>query len=126
MALFHLKDDQYLLHLKRKYSFQEFCHKAKVLPGTYSASFVQRIFSLVFDFSENLVDEYRRYYSNEYENIDKFLFWRYGISEDIINQLRVAEKDFLVVFPYIYYTGEEDIFWQSIKSFFNALEENEN
>lgn len=122
MILFQISDYKYLIHLKRKVSWNEFRKKAKVIPETYAETFARRLYSSVFEHSTDLSDEFRRYYQNEYKTINDFLFWRYGISEEIINQIVGAPIGFLSIFTYDWRINDDETFRHSIEQFFSELE----
>lgn len=122
MQLFHINEYQYLIHLKRKYSWQQLRNKAKVTPGTYSETFASKIYTSVFKYSTNLVEEYKKYYKKEYEDIKQFLFWRYGVSEEILGQIANIKNSYLAVFSFVCRIDEDEILKESIKHLFRELE----
>lgn len=123
MILFHLHEYQYLLYFNKKYSWQHFRQKSGVAPGTYSETFAEKIYSSVFVYSIDLNEEYRTYYQDEYENINKFLFWRHGVSEEIISQLPLENVGYLTIANLPWRIDEDDIFEKSITELFKKLEE---
>lgn len=127
MQLFHIKEYRYLIQLRRKYSWQTFRKIAKVVPGTYSETFAKEIYTSVFDSSINLGREYHKFYKEEYDTINQFLFWRYGISEETQGQLGPIRKGFLVIFEYPWQIEDEEILKESISQLFQELDgQNEN
>lgn len=122
MKFFHIAEYQYLIYLKSKYSWKYFLKKAKVRRGTYSEVFARKIYSLVFEFSINTIEEYKRYYEKEYKNLKQFLFWRYGISEDILVEIPDNPRGFLAIFNFDYRIDEEEILKTSIEQLFREIE----
>ena len=122
MQLFHIKEYQYLVQLKRQYSWRIFRKIAKVIPGTYSETYAKNIYSSVFEYSTNLVEEYHKYYQDEYDTVNQFLFWRYGISEEIQGELGTIGKGFLAIFEYPWQVNEEEILNESIRQLFHELD----
>ena len=122
MQLFHITEYQYLIQLKRKYSWQEFQKKARVTPGTYSENFARGIYSSVFEYSINLVEEYKGYYEMEYDNIHQFLFWRYGVSEEILEQIPANSIGYLASVTLETRIDEDEILNESIRHLLSDLE----
>lgn len=124
MKLFHLYEYQFLIYLDKKYSWREFREKAKVAPGTYGETFAKNIYLTVFENSIHLNEDYKKYYKDEYDDYYQFLFWRHGISEEIIDQLPTTiDQGYLAIFTYYHLINEEEIFWESLNAQFRALEE---
>jgi hypothetical protein len=122
MKLAHIHENQFLICLKRKYSWREFRKEAKVSPETYAESFSQNIYFAIFETSINLIEDYRKYYELEYENINQFLFWRYGISADILDQIPDIENGYLALFQFFYHIEDDEIFWESMQNLLQSLE----
>jgi hypothetical protein len=73
------------------------------------------------------VEEYLKYYREEYDSINQFLFWRYGISEEIQGKLGSIRKGYLAIFDYAWRIDDEAIFKESISQLFQELDgQNEN
>jgi hypothetical protein len=122
MIFFQISDSKYLIHLKRKVSWNEFRKKAKVIPETYAETFARRIYSSAFEHSTDLADEFRRYYQNEYKSFNDFLFWRYGVSEEIINKIAGAPKGYLTIFNYDWRINDDETLNRSIEQLFSEME----
>ena len=122
MQFFHLRENQYIICLRKRYSWQSFRSKARVVPGTYSEIFIQGLYSSVFEGSINLKHEYRNFYKNEYENIGLFLFWRYGVSGEIQKKLEIKTNDYLVIFTMNWQIEDDDILRESFIKLFKDLE----
>lgn len=122
MKLFHVAEYQYLIYLKSKFTWQYFREKAKVRPGTYSETYARKIYSSVFEFSVNMIEEYKKYYGKEYKSIKQFLFWRYGISEEILVEIPDNPRGFLAIFNFDYRIDEEEILKTSIEQLFREIE----
>jgi hypothetical protein len=127
MKVFRLDDYQYFILLRKKYSQKLFLLKAKVSPGTYAESFIKLIYSSVFESSIQPLHEYNSFYKKEYLQFKDYLFWRYGISEEILNQLSETQPGFMAIYklPSCTYVNEDDeIFNNSVKKIFEELEGN--
>jgi hypothetical protein len=97
MQFFHLHENRYLICLKKKYTWGFFRKRVKVSADTYSGIFAKRLYSSVFEFTDDLNQEYRKYYKDEYANIYEFMFWRYGISDEIYREIPNATDRYLAV-----------------------------
>ena len=122
MQIFYITDYQYLIHLKRRYSWRKFRQKAKVISGTYSETFARKIYSSVFEYSTDLRGEFQKYYVSEYENINQYLFWRYGISEEIIDQIKEIKNSYLAIFNFDWQIGDDEILKESIIQLFREMD----
>lgn len=122
MKLVHLHENQFLIYLKRKYSWREFRKQAKVSPKTYAETFSKNIYSAIFEASIDLIQEFQKYYEFEYKNINQFLFWRHGISAEILDQMPDLENGYLALFQFIYHIEEDEIFWESMQNLLRSLE----
>jgi len=107
MNLFKIAECQYLIYLKRKYSWREFQETAKITPDTYSETFSKKIYCAVFENSIKPIEEYRKYYQKEYKSIDQFMFWRHGISEEILCQIIGKPQGFIAIFKFDYWIEDE-------------------
>ena len=114
MKQFPLGDDKKLIFLKRKYSWVEFKRKARVVPGTYSETFARKTYNSIFEDSINLNREYKKFYQKEYRCLQQFLFWRYGIAENIFNQIPKINNKYLVLVTFDYRINDEETFNASI------------
>lgn len=122
MELIHLHEDRYLICLERAYSWDEFRKKTKVKPGSYSETFAKKLFHSVFQATSNLVNEYKDYYVEEYETIEKFLFWRHGIAEEVLNGIIPLKYEYCGVVSFNWQLDASEILRESIFQLFNSLE----
>lgn len=122
MLFFQISDYKYLIHLKKKVSWNEFRKEAKVISGSYAEIFAKRIYLSAFEHSTDLADEFKRYYQNEYKSFRDFLFWRYGVSEEIINQIVETSIGYLTIFNYDWRINDDETLKISIGRLFSELE----
>lgn len=122
MLFFQISDYEYIIQINRKVSWDEFREKAKVYPETYAEIYARRIYSSAFEYSTDLVDEFKKYYRHEYKSFNEFLFWRYGISEIIINQISGAGKGYLSIFNFDFRIKDDENLKRSIEQLFRELE----
>ena len=127
MQLFHLCKDQYsqdhyLICLKKKYSWDSFRKLTLVVPSTYSDNFAKRLYSSVFEMADDLNQEYRKYYKNEYKDIYQFMFWRYGVSEKICKQISSATNGYLAVFVAEWQLEDDDLLKKTFIEVFRELD----
>ncbi len=125
MQFFHLHENQYIIHLRKKYSWERLKKVGQIMPGTYSEVFLKRLYSSVFENSVDLRQEYLKYYKDEYKDINQFMFWRYGVSKEIYDQLPNATDGFLTVFQTEWSIEDDDLLKEAFVSVFTELE-NEN
>jgi len=87
--------DGFLLTLPEKCTLKDFFTAAKVKPNSYGSILVSRLFHGLMTTSTNVNEEYNKYYSKEYKNLDLFLFWKYCIplktSKKVISELHQGE-----------------------------------
>ena len=122
MQFFQLREHRYIIQLRKKYSWETFRKVAKVVPGTYSEVFAKKIYSSVFDNSIDLCQEYYKYYKDEYDNINQFMFWRYGVSEEIQNQMSNAAGIFLAEFEMDWQLEDNEILKEAFVAIFEELD----
>ena len=122
MKLFQIGDYQYLIHLKKRYSWNNFRRKARVAPGTYSETFARGIYSSVFAYSVDLLSQYKKYYRNEYKDIGHYLFWRHGISEEILDELKDGTAGYLALFDYGWSLFDDEILKNSVIRLFQTVD----
>lgn len=111
-----------ILFLKRRYSWNYFRAKAQVVSGSYSESFAKKTYDSIFVNSKDLLGEYHQYYEKEYRSLSDFLFWRHGISREIINELRPKKNDFLVIADFGYYVNENEVFDNAIEHLIQVID----
>jgi len=109
MQLFQLRGDRYIIQLRKKYSWKAFRKVSMITPGKYSADFAKRLYSSVFENSTDLLHEYNKYYKDEYDKINKFLFWRHGVSEEIQKHILTVNNKYLSVFEFDWRLEDNDI-----------------
>ena len=99
-------DDDYLLCLNGYISKQAFLEKSQVTGG-YAQQLMERIFDCLMTGLVNLREEYQTYYSPEYSDIESFLFWKYSISEEILERIQhnIGSND-LVGYGALYSGGD--------------------
>ena len=122
MQYFQLHGDQYLICLNKKYSWKFFKKRVKVAPGSYSENFAKGLYSSVFESAYDISQEYRKYYQDEYDNIYHFMFWRYGVSEEICKQIPNAENEYLAVFEVMWRIEDADLLKDTFTAIFKELD----
>ena len=83
-----------------------FISKVKVNVGTYAEDLFSRIYDSIFSELINLEEEFEKYYSIEYNSIQQFLFRKFCIPTDIIEEfflLKSQKKSYC-----IFYKNEKD------------------
>jgi hypothetical protein len=123
MQYFHLHEHRYLIYLEEKYSWELFRKRVKVAPGSYSEEFAKGLYASVFESANDVTHEYRKYYRDEYEDIFQFMFWRYGVSEEICKQIPNAENKYLAVFEDAWRLEDDDLLKDTFVSIFKELDQ---
>lgn len=68
-------------------------HRARVVPKTYGADLVERLYDQVFNRSLDLKADFARYYSREYDSFFEYLDRRYAFGPSATNTLgKVADR----------------------------------
>ncbi|MCK9591227.1 MAG: hypothetical protein M0Q91_04345 [Methanoregula sp.] len=124
--------DGFLICLPTECSIRDFFTAAKVDDNSYGSIMISRLYHGLMSTSQNVVEEYKKYYSNEYESLSIFLFWKYCVpmetSEKIISQLHQNESLFYGKFS----SGssstarafiENEIMLKSLKKIVNEIRE---
>ncbi len=122
MNLYHMSGSKYLIVLKRRYRWREFRKSAKVAPGTYSEKISSDIYSEIFDYSANLLEEYTLYYRYEYDTVNSFLFWRYGVSEETLSKVELVTNKYITVFEFSQNLEESEIYRGALGNLLNQLD----
>jgi len=122
MRYFQVGKDQHLICLRNKYSWDFFAKRIKIIPGTYSEAFAKKLYLSVFDTALDVNQEYSKYYRDEYENVHKFMFWKYGVSEEICRQLPDAAQQYLAIFETEWQIEDDQTLKDSFVSIFNEVD----
>lgn len=123
MQYFHLHGDRFLICLREKYSWELFRKRIKVAPRSYSEDFAKSLYVSVFESANDLVQEYQKFYCDEYTSIDKFMFWRYGVSEEICEQIPDAENAYIAVFEPAWRLEDDDLLKDTFVAIFKELDQ---
>lgn len=123
MQYFHLHGDQYLICLSKKFSWDFFRKRLKVAPGSYSESFAKSLYASVFDSANDLVQEYQKFYRDEYASIYQFMFWRYGVSEEICAQITNTKNTYIAVFEQTWRVEDDDLLKETFVAVFKEIDQ---
>ena len=120
-----LDDGRLIIKLAKKVDQQQFLKVCGTKNKSYGEEFALNIYRSVFLQADDIIREYQDYYSNEYESIEKFLFWRYHVPEDFISEvIRKPDSGYLVIikdYPWEY--DEDNLFSDIVKQILESLEE---
>ena len=86
-------DFRLLVVFDRRYALSEFRQVARVAPGSYADELVERIHNCLFKYPRDVYAEYEKYYSVEYPDFAKFLYWKYGVDKDVALKIRDRISD---------------------------------
>ena len=90
--IYFIHEDEYIIRLKHWIEKSDFLKAGQVIPDSYAEELLGRIYDCLITHLTNIVDEYQKYYFEEYSDLASFLFWKYNIDEEtvasIINDLK--------------------------------------
>jgi hypothetical protein len=97
--IYFIQEDLYIIHLKQKIDRYNFIKAGQVVPGSYAEELLGRIYDCLVTYSVDIIDEYQRYYIEEYSNLKSFLYWKYNIDESTIDIIisDLKAEDFLAL-----------------------------
>lgn len=80
-----------------RYSLSEFRTASQVVSGSYADELVERIHNCLFKCPRDLQAEYEKYYAVEYSDFVEFLYWKYGVENDVAQEIaaRIADGAFV-------------------------------
>jgi len=64
--------------------------RGKVVPGSYAAELVERVYEWYVDGALDLKAEYTKYYKPEYRSVEAFLYYRQGCTH---GDLKAMKRD---------------------------------
>lgn len=122
MIIIPLADYQYVIRLQNKYSRKQFLKKCEITEETYGETFALGIYNKLFEGAIDVKNEYKKYYSDEYESIRDFMFWRYCISLESLDEVLsdIGRSSYIGIFrDNSWHLEENNIF---TKAFLELLE----
>lgn len=89
--------DRYLVVLGRGCSKSDFLEVARVMAGSYAEELMERIYDCLVTHAADIREEYRKYYSVEYADLETFLYWKYNVDRATTAKImsRLKPGDFL-------------------------------
>lgn len=121
----NLSYSKFFLYLKKLSTEKDLLEIAGVHPDTYASSFVKELYQAIFVNSRNLNNEYQKYYACEYDTVEDFLFWRYGVEKEFfegISKDKTASGVFLLVNNDKITVGENDEMNASVRDLLSKLD----
>ncbi len=125
MKYISLPDDKFVFRLKKKYSKKQFLKKCDVTKGTFGENFALEIYNKMFEYAIDVIAEYKKYYSDEYESIRDFLFWRYCIPFETLDEIlsESGKSGYIGIFhDHSWHLEEKNEFSRAVKDLFEKLE----
>ena len=120
-----LDDGRLIIKLAKKVDQQLFLKVCGTKNKTYGEEFALNIYRSVFLDADDILKEQQDYYSTEYDSLGKYLFWRYHVPGDVINEVTgKPDSGYLVIikdYPWEY--DEDDLFSDVVKQILESLEE---
>jgi hypothetical protein len=93
--IYFIHEDQYVIRLKQRIEKSDFIKAGQVMCGSYAEELLGRIYDCLITHSINIIDEYQKYYIEEYPDLESFLYWKYNIDKStaasIISDLRPGD-----------------------------------
>lgn len=122
------KGDGFLACIPEKTKLNDFLTVARVDNDSYSANLIKRLYNGLTS-AQDVCKEYQKYYSEEYENIVDFLFWKYFVPKDTSKRfiLQLAPNETLLYgsrFSIVYTFLETEIMSESLKNFISEIRKN--
>lgn len=123
------KCDGFLACIPVQTTLNDFLTVAKVENYSYSANLIKRLYNGLFISAQDVCKEYQKYYSEEYENIVDFLFWKYSIPNNISRLFisNLAPNETLLYgssYSIIYTFLETEIMSESLKNIISEIRKN--
>jgi hypothetical protein len=95
MMIVPLDEDKYFVVLSRGCSKLDFLKAARVRGGSYAEEIMERIYDCLVTYAVDIQEEYQKYYSVEYADLETFLYWKYnvdrGITAKIMDNLKPGD-----------------------------------
>lgn len=85
--LIQLNDYNYILLINKGLTKGEFLKKVKVKKNTFAGNLMERVYENLINEASDLLYEYERFYSREYESLEEFLYKKLLIDKDTIKLL---------------------------------------
>ena len=83
-----IRYDRYIIFDKKTIgSVRKLTRQFGVRYNSYAGEVIQRIYHFYFGDAINLNKEYKRFYKNEFEDVDKYIACRLGIPEEVRKRL---------------------------------------
>jgi len=89
--------DEYFVILNRGCRKSDFIRAARVVAGSYAEELMERIYDCLVTYAVDIREEYQKYYSDEYPDLETFLYWKYDVDRATIAEIMENLKagDFL-------------------------------
>jgi len=78
---------EFFITINRDCTLDDFIRAAKVKYNSYAGEIVSRLYDVFVSSAMDVCEEYDVYYRNEYENFEKFLYWKYNLEGTVVDQL---------------------------------------
>lgn len=122
------QSDGFLVCIPKNTTLNDFLTVARVENDSYSANLIKRLYNGLFTSAQDVCKEYQKYYSEEYENIVDFLFWKYFVPKNVTRRLisQLAPNETLLYgsrFSIVYTFLENEIMSESLKNIILEIRE---
>lgn len=94
MIILRVSEYKYFVSFdKIKLTKNQFLLKCKVVENSFACDIISKIYNTFFDLDIDLENKYLKYYSDEYYNLQEFLYSKYLINREVIELLIKNKKE---------------------------------
>lgn len=79
MKLINYEENKFLISFAKRYSIKEYLEIFQVEEESYGEEFAIKFYNIFFNNATDAVDDYEKYYSEEYDSFEDYLFWRHQV-----------------------------------------------
>jgi hypothetical protein len=113
-VIYFIHEDEFIIRLNHWIEKSDFITAGRVMPHSYAEELLGRIYDCLFGHITNIVDEYNKYYFEEYLSLASFLFWKYSVDREIIAKVTKDLKPENLIGYGLLYSGGNYILGQFI------------
>jgi hypothetical protein len=87
--------DKFFVILNRGCRKSDFLKAAQVMAGSYAEELMGRVYDCLVTYAVDIREECQKYYSDEYSDLETFLYWKYNVDRvtatKIVGSLKPAD-----------------------------------
>lgn len=84
--------DKYFVVIDGDWSKSDFVRAADVGDGSYAHELTERVYDCIVTHAVDIRQEYVKYYSQEYSDLETFLFWKYDVDMTVTSEVTEGLK----------------------------------